>query len=175
MPGDSDEDPGDGAAGWGNGLPVIIPAKRKFSYYVSLILVCLLIMIAIFISFPAAKTRPEVRLVGMNWTLESYTDETGILIPAGSSSVVTAAFSETGRVSGNSGCNRYSFRYTTRGNTLETSLESVTDMKCRDSGTAQQESAFLKDLAAATSFRTGGSSLYIDDVSGKTVLVFQSG
>jgi len=132
-------------------------------------------MIAMFISFPAVKTRPEVRLVGVNWTLESYTDETGILIPLGSSSVVTAAFSENGRVSGNSGCNRYSFRYITRGNTLETSLESVTGMKCRDSGIAQQESAYLKDLAAAASFRTGGSSLYIDDISGKTVLVFQSG
>lgn len=175
MPGDSDGDEGIGAAGKGNGLPANPPVKRKFSYYVSLILVCLLIMIAIFISYPAAKTRPEVRLVERNWTLESYTDETGVLIPAGSISVVTAEFSDNGRVSGNSGCNWYSFRYTTQGNTLKTSLESVTDMKCRDSGTAQLESAFLKDMAAAASFRTGGSSLYIDDVSGKTVLVFQAG
>jgi len=174
MPGDSDGDLVNGAEGTGNSLPVKNPLKRKISYYASLILVCLLIMIAMFISFPAAKTRPEVRLVGVNWTLESYTDETGIPIPAGSSSVVTAEFSENGRVGGNSGCNWYSFRYTTRGNTLVTSLESVTDMKCRDSGTAQQESAFLKDMAAAASFRTGGSSLYIDDVSGKTVLVFQA-
>ncbi|OPX64614.1 META domain-containing protein [Methanoregula sp. PtaB.Bin085] len=175
MPVDPDGDLTESAAGRKTSLPADPPVKRKFSYYVSLILVSLLIMIAMFISFPAAKTNPGVRLMATNWTLESYTDETGILVPAGSGSTVTAEFSEKGRVVGNSGCNSYSFRYTTRGNTLETSLESVTDMKCRDSGTAQQESAFLKDMAAAASFRTGGSSLYIDDASGKTVLVFRAG
>lgn len=149
--------------------------KRKIIYSISLALVFLLVMIAIFISFPAAKTRPEVRLMGVNWTLESYTDETGVLIPAGSGGMVTAEFSESGRVGGNSGCNWYSFRYTTRGNSLETTLESVTDMRCWDDGTIKQESAFIRDMAAAASFRTGGSSLYIDDGSGKTVLVFRAG
>jgi heat shock protein HslJ len=175
MPGNQETASETGPAGRGKNPVTARPLKRKITWYVSLALVCLLLMIVIFISFPTAKTRPEVRLTGVNWTLESLTDGTGIHIPAGSGSVVTAEFSPTGRVTGNSGCNWYSFRFTTQGNLLNISLESVTDMRCWDPGTAAQEAAFLKDMAAAASFRTGGSSLYIDDAAGKTVLVFRVG
>lgn len=176
MPGDQDEIRKNGTAAGEDRQPERSPPRgRRIPYYVSLALVCLLLIGVIFISFPGEMTRPDVRLAGQNWTLESYADATGILVPVSSGSEVTAVFSGDGRVAGYAGCNWYSFRYSTRGAVLKISRESVTERACQDPGIAGQESAFLGDMAAAASFRTGGSSLYLDDGSGKTVLVFLAG
>ena len=78
-------------------------------------------------------------------------------------------------MSGNAGCNWYSAMYTTKDYAMNLSLESITDMRCRDPGVTEQESAFVADLVKASSFRSSGSSLKIFDASGKTVLVFVPG
>ena len=141
-------------------------------FYAAFGLVLLLVLLIVVGNYGVVKPDAGSELTRTNWTLRYLEDKTGIVVPALSGSEVTAEFGKDGRVSGNSGCNWYSFTYTTKDHSITTTPESVTDMLSWDPAVAEQESAFLADLSAAASFRKGGTSLYIADATGKTVLVF---
>lgn len=110
-----------------------------------------------------------IPLEGTGWTLLSY-DEGGSAtdVPAGVS--VTARFSD-GRVSGVSGCNRYTAEYTVAGETLEIGPVAGTLMACPEPA-GSVETAYLAALARTATFQTTGSELALTDADGQTVLTF---
>ena len=152
------------------------PEKMGLAFYASLALIGCLVLMVVILNYPAARANAGTVMTQNNWTLQSLTDTTGILIPVQSGTEVTARFNlDEGRMSGNAGCNWYSAMYTTKDYAMNLSLESITDMRCWDPGVTEQESAFVADLVKASSFRFSGSSLKIYDASGKIVLVFVPG
>jgi heat shock protein HslJ len=152
--------------------PSVPPEKMGFAFYAALALIGLLVLMVVFLNYPAARANAGREMTKVNWTLQSYTDATGIHIPVISGSEVTARFGQDGRVTGRSGCNWYAATYTTKDYAINLSFESVTQMLCWDPGIMDQESAFLADLSRASSFRVSESSLKFYDAAGKAVLVF---
>jgi heat shock protein HslJ len=151
------------------------PEKFGLSFYAALALIGLLVLMVVFLNYPAVRANAGREMTRTNWTLQSYTDATGIHIPVIAGSDVTARFGQDGRMTGRSGCNWYSALYTTKDYAINLSLESVTSMLCWDPAIMDQESAFLTDLSETSSFRVSESSLKFYDIYGKTVLVFVPG
>ncbi len=172
---DAGKVPDEASADNGEARPEGPPEKMGLSFYAAFGLVLLLVAMVFVLNYPAEKANAGIVMTETNWTLQSYTDDTGIHIPAISGSDVTARFGRDGRMGGRSGCNWYAFRYTTKDYAVNMTPESVTDLLCREPGVMEQESAFLSDLQKASSFRVSGSSLKFFDGAGKTVLVFVPG
>jgi heat shock protein HslJ len=154
-------------------MPQGPPEKMNPGFYAALVLIGILVLMVVIVNYPAARANAGVTMTRTNWTLQSYTDATGIHIPVITGSDVTARFdSGEGRMSGRSGCNWYSALYSTKDYTITLSPESKTDMGCYDTGIMEQESAFLADLSKVSSFRVSESALKFYDAAGKVVLVF---
>jgi heat shock protein HslJ len=166
------EDSGDIAADDKEATPSGPPEKMGPAFYASLALIGILVLMVVILNYPAAKANAGMELSRSTWTLESLVDSTGIIIPARSGTEVTAQFDREGRISGNAGCNRYGATYQTRDYTINFTDTSSTKMFCPEPGVMDQESAFLADLSAVTSFRVSGSTLKMFNAAGKTVLVF---
>jgi heat shock protein HslJ len=150
-----------------------LPEERMgLGFYAAFGLVLLLVLIIVVGNYSIIRPDAGTALTRTNWTLQYLQDKTGITVPVQSGSKVTAQFGKDGRVSGYAGCNRYASTYTTNDHSITTTPESVTQVLCWGPGVMEQESAYLADLSAAASWRTGGSDLYIADASGRTVLVF---
>lgn len=148
------------------------PETMGLAFYASLALIGCLVLMVVFLNYPAARANAGTMLTHTNWTLQSCRDSTGILVPAQSGTEVTAKFESDGRVSGRAGCNGYSAAYTTRDYSISIIGIGSTKMLCHGPGIMGQESAFLSDLSIAASFRVSDSTLKFYDANGKTVLVF---
>jgi heat shock protein HslJ len=172
MTGDCGDDL-DEVAGTGEVRPAAPPPEKMgFSFYAALGLIGLLVVMVVFLNYPAARANAGMAMTQTNWTCESLMDTSGTLIPAQSGTDVTAMFGREGRMSGTAGCNRYGATYQTRDYSITVSGISATEMFCHGPGIMEQESAFLADLEKASSFRVSESSLKLYDATGKTVLVF---
>jgi len=113
----------------------------------------------------------ETPLVDTQWVLLSSGDpasptniETG--------TIITALFTEDGRVSGSSGCNNFSAGYSAKDGTIEIKQPISTLMACAQG--MEQEAAFTAALLAAETYQIIGSRLEIGYDGGKGVLVFTS-
>ena len=153
-------------------MPQGPPEKMDLRFYAALALIGVLVLMVVVLNYPAARANAGVMMTRTNWTLQSYTDATGIHCPVITGSEVTARFGKDGKVTGRSGCNWYAATYATKDYTVNLSRESGTSMVCWDPGIMEQESAFLADLERASSFRVSESTLKLYDADGKTVLVF---
>lgn len=86
---------------------------------------------------------------------------------------VTAAFTPAGRVSGSTGCNRYTGTYTSSGSTLRISGVATTQMACSRAITLQ-ERAFLKALSATRSFAVRRGTLTLRTAGGRPLATFRA-
>jgi heat shock protein HslJ len=151
------------------------PQSLGLKFYVALALVGLLVLMIIFVNIPAVRASAGVSITRSDWTLQSYADTTGTLVPLKPGTQVTAIFGIDGRVSGSAGCNHYNATYTVRDFAISISRPVSTKIFCGDPGVIQQESAYLNDLAGAGELRISESNLRLYDRSGKPVLVFVKG
>jgi heat shock protein HslJ len=164
MTGETAEEPQDAPPG--------PPQKMGPAFYGALALVGFLVLMVVFLNYPAAKASAGMQMTKTTWALQSYTDNTGIFIPALSGAGVSARFGSDGTLAGSAGCNHYSAGYSTKDYSLTISDVTSTLMFCQDPGVMEQESAFLADLPKAASFRVDESSLRVYDSAGKPLLVF---
>jgi heat shock protein HslJ len=165
------EEPGEDPEGVASGPP----EKMGPAFYAALALIGLLVLMVVFLNYPAARASAGTLLTHNTWTLQYYTDKTGILIPALSGAAVSARFGNDGTLSGSAGCNQYSGRYSTKEYSVNITGTASTLMYCPGPGIMDQESAFLIDLPRAASFRVDESSLRVYDATGKPLLVFIPG
>lgn len=171
MTGNPPADPNE-AAGEADNSPPALPEKMSRSFYLALALIGLLVVMVVFLNYPAQKALAGTTMTQTNWTLQSLADNTGILVPAMSGTEVTAVFDRDGKMTGNAGCNHYSASYSTKDYQLSITGVGSTMMFCSGQGVMEQESAYLADLNRASFFRVSESFLNVYDTSGKTVLVF---
>jgi heat shock protein HslJ len=115
-------------------------------------------------------------LADTSWTLTGIRNGEGDLVPVLAGSVVTAAFSRDGRVTGSAGCNRYFARYSADGNVIAIRNAGSTKMFCGSpEGLMVQESRFLSHLAAASTIAIDGTVLTLRGSAGQPLLVFREG
>lgn len=95
-------------------------------------------------------------LADTRWQLESLDDAA----PAGEAPL-TLEFDAAGRVSGSSGCNRFSASYALEGDALRFGPIASTKMACLDEALMQQEMAYLAALEAVTHYEQSTESLVI--------------
>jgi heat shock protein HslJ len=119
------------------------------------------------IPVPTASSGPE-SLVGTDWRLKSIGGK-----PVVEGTTVTAVFSGDERVSGSSGCNRYFGSARVTADSLSVGPLGSTMMAC-EQAVMDQESAYLANLQAATSYTIEGSELRLGPTAGKVALVFTS-
>jgi heat shock protein HslJ len=171
----TDESPagaGDSPSGGPDNLHDGPPEKIGLGFYASLALIGCLVLMVLVLNYPAARANAGIMMARTNWTLQSYTDATSSPVQAQPGSEVTAMFGSDGRMTGTAGCNRYFATYTTKDYQISITGIGSTKMFCHGPGIMEQESAFLEDLSATSSFRVSESSLKFYDANGKTVLVF---
>ncbi len=110
-------------------------------------------------------------LTGTNWTLDSlYSGDAVSSVLSGTT--ITAVFDREGRVSGSTGCNRYSGSYTVAETSLAISSLGSTKMACQGEGIMQQESTYLVSLPKTAVFTISGNRLKLADKWGTPLLSF---
>ena len=147
--------------------------KMTLGFYLTLALVGFLVILILVVNIPGIKASAGTTMTQANWTLQSYSDTTGILVPVISGSVVTARFGTDGRISGSAGCNPYSAMYTVKNYEIAVSNVVSTTMSCPDPGVPAQETAYLDDLPKSVSLGVSDTVLKFYDISGKTLIVYQ--
>jgi heat shock protein HslJ len=145
------------------------PPDHKLSF--ALALVGLLVFLIIFVNIPGIRSSAGISMQA-NWTLESYADSAGTLVPVHNGTHVSAVFGSDGKVSGSAGCNRYYADYTVRDFAISISPPVSTEIFCMDMRVMQQESDYLTDLPGVAELRISETYLKLYDTSGKPVLVF---
>jgi heat shock protein HslJ len=109
-------------------------------------------------------------LEGASWSLDSYLNREGdteCLLPY---TEITALF-ESGRVSGNGGCNSYTGSYVTDGDNINISGVISTLMFCMDNISTQESDYFL-NLNQAATYNISGNLLRVMDVNGTEILTY---
>ncbi len=115
-------------------------------------------------------------LAGTSWTLDSYLDENGTLVPVLPGTEVTAAFGPDGKVTGSAGCNHYGGDYQLNGTSLSVSSLVQTLKLCTEpEGIMEQEARFIDLLGSAAECRIENDRLVITDAAGATTLIFVEG
>lgn len=107
-------------------------------------------------------------LTGKVWALSELMGKP--LLPGSS---ISAEFSSEGRVSGSSGCNRYSGMYTISGKTITFSIPMATTMMLCEQELMDQETAYLQALRDAENFTLSGDQLTLTGAGKSTLAVFQ--
>ena len=151
------------------------PQKMGLAFFGALALIGVLVFLIVFVNVPGIRASAGILLTQNTWTLKSYVDQGGILVPVITGSPVTARFSTDGKVSGSAGCNQYRANYTMQDLAISVSPPVITGMYCENPVVMQQESAFLDDLSKAVAIRVSETNLNLYDQTGKPVLMFIAG
>jgi len=148
------------------------PQKMGLAFYGALALIGVLVFLIVFVNVPGIRASAETLLTQNTWTLQSYVDTSGVLVPAITGTPITARFGTGGKVRGSAGCNQYSANYTTGDLAISISQPVMTEMYCENPLVMQQETVYLNDLPKAVEIRVSESNLNLYDKTGKPVLVF---
>jgi heat shock protein HslJ len=147
------------------------PMGRNF--YLVMALIGVMIFLIIFFNVPGTRASAVTTLVTSNWTLKTYADTTGLLVPVTDGTQITAHFGRDGLVSGSAGCNQYAAAYMVKEYALTITAPRSTKMYCSAPGVMEQETLYLSDIANATSFRIHDPDLNLYDASGRMTAVFR--
>jgi heat shock protein HslJ len=114
-----------------------------------------------------------VSLGGAPWQVVSYNNGRGAVVSVTAGSTITALFGDDGRVSGDTGCNRYEASYTIDGLTIAVGPIATTRRACSSEELAMQEALFLTALGASTRYELAGDKLTLrnDDGAAQVILV----
>ena len=159
-------------AGEREGQPAGPPDQHGPMLWVAIALLGLLIFLVIFANIPDIRASAGASMARQEWQLQSYADETGVMVPAISGSEVTLTFPEAGIAAGRSGCGYYAVNYTAKGYGITITSLVLADLLCPGPGVMDQESAYLEDLTNCTEFRVSETRLEMYGKDGRQRLVF---
>lgn len=157
-------------------LPAGTGTRSRYVTMLAILAIALAVVLLVLFLFTLSVKPPAVPRDSY-WTLESYRDSTGILIPVIDGSGITARFGGDGMLSGTAGCNRYAAAYLVYGDKgrqlaiVPPQLQ--TRLSCPAPGIMQQESAFLADLPYAAFLQTGGTGLKVLNNESEVILTFR--
>ncbi|MFC1702394.1 META domain-containing protein [Pseudomonadota bacterium] len=117
--------------------------------------------------------RMEVALISPQWKATGINNGKGGVQSLLAGTTVTAIFGEDRKVSGSSGCNKFSGTYERDGNSIKIGPLAGTRMMCAEpGGIMQQETQFLKALENASTFVVEGKTLELRDAKGALQVKF---
>lgn len=108
-------------------------------------------------------------LVGPTWSLTRLDGQ-----PVVAAAAITAEFASEGRVTGSSGCNRYTGSAQVSAERLAVGPLASTRMACEHDGLMVQETRYLTRLQAATRYAISGDELRLGTSATDASLVFTS-
>ncbi len=112
-------------------------------------------------------------LAGTSWIATGYNNGKGAVVSPLTGTSLTLAFSAEGMASGRAGCNAYGGKYEVSGKTLKFGALASTLMACPSpSGVMEQESAFLKALSTAATYRIEANRLELRTADGAVAATF---
>ena len=114
----------------------------------------------------------SLTLEGPEWRLSDHLGPDGALVPLAEDVAATASFME-GRVSGTTGCNRYSGSYGVDAPSLSFGALAMTRMACMPPRDAA-ERAMIAALESTAGYTVIGDALKLTDAEGNTVLRFRA-
>jgi heat shock protein HslJ len=109
-------------------------------------------------------------LEGASWSLDTYLNREGKTECVLPYTEITALF-ESGRVSGDGGCNSYGGNYVTKGDNITVGMVVSTMMFCIDN-ISDQESEYLQNLQNAATYNVSGNLLRMMDANGTIILTY---
>lgn len=119
----------------------------------------------------AAQSAPS--LAGTSWEVTAVHNGRGAVVGLVDGTRVVLSFDDQGRVSGSTGCNRFSTRYVRTPGGLQMEPPSTTRMACPMPGVMDQEQAVLQALAAVRSARFEGRTVELRDAGGALQIAAQ--
>lgn len=126
--------------------------------------------------FVQAEEVPPVPLIGTEWMLTSYSLETDAISSVIAGTVVTAEFTDDGKVVGDAGCNQYGSDYTLNGTKLSILPPISTKMYCGEpEGLMEQEARYLNLLESVRGYQIDGDRLDLLDETGEALLSYRAG
>lgn len=122
------------------------------------------------------NTVSPLPFAGISWELVTYKGSAGSMIGVNPHTTVTALFGADGNITGSAGCNSYNGSYThRRQNGISIGPLATTLMYCGGPGVMDQETIYLANLQAATSYKvTTDGKLHLMDTTGTPLLVYSS-
>jgi len=110
---------------------------------------------------------PQNPLAGTSWMLSAMNVNQ---VPV---STITASFTASGNMSGDSGCNSYNTSYTVSGNNITIGPASGTGIMCEPDAMADEQ-AYLAALPLAVTFEINSGKLIISDSAGQMLLQYNA-
>jgi len=153
------------------------PNRRRNRSYILVTASLLVIVMAAIVTAgcTAGTSTPGAAagLTGVSWSLESYLDGNGTLVPVLPGTEVSARFGDDSRVTGSAGCNQYGGDYRQNGTALSVSSLAQTLKFCEEpKGIMEQEARFMEILGSAAGWRIENGRLLLTDAAGAAVLAF---
>jgi heat shock protein HslJ len=121
------------------------------------------------------KLRPAVEpgLTSSVWKATGVNNGKGGVVSILAGTEITATFDDTGRLSGNAGCNNYSGKVETEGEMLKVgSIAHTRKMGIEPEGIMDQEANYLQALERVSKYRIDGKTLELRSKSGSLQLRF---
>ena len=105
-------------------------------------------------------------LAGTSWRVTGINNGKDAVVSLVPGSNVTMNFATDGKVAGSAGCNNYTSTYTQDGGKLTFTSAATTRRMCAAPGVMEQEQAFLKALALASTAQMEGNDLELRTADG---------
>jgi len=109
-------------------------------------------------------------LTGTSWLVTGINNGKDAVVSLVPGTNVTMNFATDGKVAGSGGCNNYTSTYTQDGGKLTFTSAATTRRMCAAPGVMEQEQAFLKALALASSAQMEGNDLELRTADGALAL-----
>jgi len=106
------------------------------------------------------------------WSLQSFTDTEGNIVPVLNGTTITAKFSTDGKLTGSGGCNQYSGRYMVQSTLMVVSRVTSTSMACWENNAMLQEERYYAALEDAAALRVHDQVMTLYGIDGKPALIF---
>lgn len=114
----------------------------------------------------ASFTAQPQSIHGTQWEVTGVNNGRQAVVSVQGETRLTLAFDTEGRVSGSSGCNRFTARFEAGPGALRILSPATTRMACPDPSVLAQEQAFLRALEAVRTVRIEGDRLELRDAEG---------
>jgi heat shock protein HslJ len=131
-------------------------------------LTLLSIMVLLLVGAGSAAAGPDAALTGAYWRALAIDGKPAVPLPKKREAHIMF-IAEGNRMSGSTGCNRFTGTFTQSGDSLHFSPLAVTKMACPPA-LDTQERAFLAALQATAAMHLAGNTLELKDASGKVRL-----
>lgn len=110
-------------------------------------------------------------LAGTSWNVININNGREAVVGIVSDATLTMEFDAGGRVSGDTGCNRFTGAYRAEGDTLRISSVASTRRACPDPALAEQEQAFLRALESVATMAFEGDRLDLRTPDGALAVI----